>query len=775
MRIDTGTVTRSFPDQEVYDVTTDTDGLTLENCISAIGGIFMPFFGFRLQGRLKVGTKVVLMLGQPSYILACLPADPPDNKAADLFRTTTGDVSVRDMGDDDASGNHVTGRNPTDMLEGEFRIANALQVGISFLTHLVKLHGSDRAKVECFLLDDLVRIVSGSFHHMSDFGDYRIINDNGRLNVVWHGTSREHEAWGLLNDKDPKVTSAASGVLPEDPVAVTGRWRFSMFVGHLGNFINMLVSDPVAAIGEIAQSRAGKFRAMTHTDGSYIMQSVADIGMEVVTRVLVPEEQKLHDDPGGDGADDFKEPNSEFLDTWKLDPQRPWTCAFHLREYARWLTQYHAYARFLQQNKDWKVPAETESPEASYGNGDEETERAIPAAQRKPRLTYSCIRIMRDGSHVHLDGYGGCYMTGGGSAVISMPKDIRFEAGRNISMIAGRSVFLKARRNVEIAAVTGSFVAKARARAVLFCEKGTLLLRTLMPRGDAPTSDPVTHRFADPNVGVVIDAPNADAIVSSGGQTIVEGAGNNLEEHQPALLLQSSKGDIHVRTSTDKHILLRTSTFNVMAKACMLKVQDMIGLVAPYINFGDVLVKSGNNLIANLLKAGQVMAGYVTTGTKLKTGSPPHENHVGYSASAKDISISDRPGRFNEELGRSAQPPPEKTKAETVRPVCEYLPASEYPAEPLHQSLAQQVLAVSPGADHPGGITPEDWEFAADADGGDEQARNTHPFPGPSAQQEEYPAEAALHKLSSKTPGEHTPTPTPSERKPSVFKCWQSG
>lgn len=767
---DTGVVSRSFPDQEVYDVDADNAGTTERNCVSVVGGIFLPFFGFKLHTRLSVGTKVLLLRGVPSYILLTLPAEPPDLKSRALGRATTGEADIRDMGDDAATGHHASHRAPADMLEGEFNILNALQVGMQFLTHLVKMQAGDRAKVECFLMDDMVRIVSGSFHHMSDFGDFKIYNDNGQLNVRHNGTSYDHEAWGLLQPRDPKVKSNTGGVVPPDPVAETGRWRFNTFVGYMGDFVHTFLHDPASTLGNLAQEVAGKLHVHASNDGSLVVQSVADIVFERVTRITVPVELKKYADPDGDTP---TEPSSEFLDTWKLDPNKPWEIAYHLRDYARWLNSYHAYARFLQKPKDWKVPSEAEAPAPLYSSGEKDREQAIPAADRKPRVTYSCIRILRDGSQVFLDGYGGSFMMAGGSCAISMPQDLRLEAGRNIIMVAGRSIFAKAYRNMELVAVTGALLAKARTRMALWAETGTLLLRTLMKRGAAPDSDPVAARFRDNNVGLVIDAPNADALMSCGGQMTVEGFGKDIQESQAGVVIQSGSSDVQVRTSQNKAFTVVAGVMSVRVKTFLTMATTAWRAISGFMSLGDALYVDKGRVKAQAFEAKNLRGTYITHGQKLERSKDKHTNHVNYGT--VEVNTPDKPAAVTEAeklVMRNASS--DKSDAQLLHPVCNYLPSDEYGREALPQSLAQQIAVASPGEQHPGGTNFTTWDFSqTDAAAGDPDAgSDTQPWPGSGGTMSPFTSKAALHVPSSEAASSFAPAPSRVTPVPATFQRW---
>jgi len=770
--IETGVIAQSFPDRESYTVYSNESGLNLEGCMSVVGGLFAPFFGFKTHARLSVGTPVLILMTSPALILSCIPGEPANEKAGDVARTTTGPADISDLGSDDSTVDHISHRVPKDLLEGEYMIGNALQIGVKFLTHLVKMHAGERAKVECFLMNDLVRVVSGAYRHLSDFGEYQIYNDGGRLNVRQDGTSYEHEAAGLVSDKDPRVKGAAAGTLPTDPIASTGRWRFSQFVGYLGDFIHMFVTDPGAALGELAQERSGKFHAHVNQDGSLIVQSLADIVLERVVRITVPVELKAPDDPTGDKLSGFPAPDPTFMDTWELDRTRPWTLAYHIRDYARWLNSYHSYARYLQQNKDWQVKSEASSPAGEYSCKEVSKEAAIAGDARVPRVTYSCIRILRDGSQVLLDGYGGSIMQAGGTTTVSSPVDIRLEAGRDIVLTAGRNIFGKARRNVELVAVTGALIGKACTRLALWCERGTILLKTLMTGGDADTQDPPAHRFFNNRLGVIIDAPNSDVLMSSGRQMTVEGVGKDLLEKQPGVRVQTSQGNIEVATGADGAVRLRAKTFSMQVETVLMICTKALSFMAPYINFGDAMVKSAGKIICRTFIARRIDGETISHKPEMKLGRSQHTNHVYYNPGI-DAKMPDKPDDITAEEKEKAPPAIPKGQAVAAGARCDYLAPTEYPKEPLPQSLTQQIATVS--NPHPSGATFEDWTFAQDAAKGDPQAAFKLPYPGQQGKMEKYASVADLYKPATGTPDTFKPKPTePPSVADASFKSWKA-
>lgn len=771
-----GIISRAYPGQMLYDVRTDV-GLPYQ-CVYGTA-FFSALLGVKMGGRLAVGTRVKIIPGNPGTITSCIGADMADLQSAQAFRATAGsDVSVEDRDEGEATQSFQTHRLPHDMLEGEFQIQNALGVGIQWLTHLIKLGASDGAKIEAFIFDDLIRVISGAYHHMSAFGDFRITRDQGKLDCRWSGTSWDHEAWGLEQERDVKVETQ-DGVLAQT-TAEEARLRFSQFVGYLGDFVHTFVTDPGAGLGQLAQERAGKFHLHVNTDGTLLVQSVADIVFERVHRVLVPVELKRQGDNTGNGKNN--PPNQNFLKTWSFDPTKPWQAAYQLRDYARWLSQYHAYARYLQSDLDWNVPSETDAPTPSYGNGEPDRERRIPERDRQVMSVYSCWRMMRDGSIVVTDGYGSSWMMTGGSVTVSTPLDYRIEAGRDIIMVAGRNCFLKAHRHVEIVAVIGSLMLKARARLTCLCERGTILIKTLMRGGPPATEDPVLHRFGDPLVGIAISAPHASVLHSAGKQLTVEGGFEDPTTYPVGVDIVSGKSDIRMRAPDDKAVQIKAGSLRVKVLTWVASAVQGVQIRTPYLNLADRLFKADGKLYSRTLHATALKVGSVLSAARL-TGkappdatksAPPHTNHVGFLEDRDELEVpAVAPEELAQQMALSSATPaaPVKAGAELARTIADFLPGSEYPAQDLQQSLAQQMMEQS--MPHPTGATFTAWDYILDGAQGDVDAVHKLPYPGPQAQQQPYVSLNDPSQMSDLAPGQHVPNPNPiaATRSPS-FQRW---
>lgn len=760
----TGTITdANLGTNNTYQVVVDSDGATLPGCQSVVGGFFAPLLGLRANYKHSVGANVLLLRTSPALILCELPSSlgtPVSSKAASV---TTADTDSADL-DQQANEKDPTNqafREKRDLLAGELDLSNALQVGIVWLTHMLKVQAGDRVKIELHLIDDLLRIMSENLQVITGAGDWRCVNDGGQVTMRKEWTSYEHEAWGLLSARDPKIKTAEGGLPSPQDVPETGRWRCTEFSGALADMVHSFITDPAEALGSLAQERAGKHREWVGADGSHIIQSVGDIVLERVVRVVVPIELKRSDDPTGDTVEDMQAPKADFLDIWKPDPAEPWTMAYHLRDYARWLSNYAGYARFLQRKKDWLVKAEADTPEPKLTAGQKDREMAVPASLRVPRTTYACIRIMRDGSIVTLNGYGCSHSMIGPDIVASAVRDYRIEAGRNVVITAGHSIFAKARNNIELVAVLGAFIASSKARMALWCEKGTLLLRTLMRAEDAPAEG--IHRFSNRKVGLIMEAPFARAVVA-GKQATVEASDTDDSMQDPALRLQSA-GNATLRSGRNKVVGLAGGKLTTMFQELYLVATSLIRLAARDIDFGSVLMKTGAKLVARQLQAESLVGKSIINGQLIQGGSDNHRNHVVYSGAAAKISMPESAQLPSDDYPSALSPG--LLDAKLARPVCDYLPPNTYQARRTHESLTQQFLRSNLGQVEE---APQPWQFSDDAADGDSAATHKKPYPGDRSVVVQYVSEANLHQPSTQAPEEFKPAPSKQpEEKPATF------
>ena len=499
-----------------FDTTTgrysvDVRGEVLFGCVDMVGPAG-SFLGVQIHNRIPVGTAVLINPGSPDWIINTGTIEVPV-PAQCHSRTMTG-TSIKDILQETAGikagmpDKHI----PNDLGEGEFEWKRARGPLFRFLMSLVQLGANDRSKIEMNLHRELVRIIAHNYEFFGATGDEKDYDD-GLLNREYHGTPYEHERWGV-REGEPLLEDQEEPPDPDEWVKKTGRWRWSHYLGGIGDLLNHWFTDPQEAAGEMLdapdQYRSGKCRQHIGHDGSLLWQSVGDIALERVVRIPVPLRLKHEEDPKGVVRQKMKELDQAFLKQWKWDVTNPQHTAFMLRDHARYLNQFQSLARFLQLEAEgeFKVPSEQATPQPMEVDPDRE-----PAVWLE---TYATIRIMRDGSIVNSDGYGNSWSSGPYGFKFAAVTDFQIYAARDIVLKAGRSMFLSARRHVELVAHVGSLIFKGRTAVRTLCEKGVVWIKSNFDPEDTYTpeeGDPQAETHGD--VGVIFQGTNSKMLIDS--------------------------------------------------------------------------------------------------------------------------------------------------------------------------------------------------------------------------------------------------------------------
>jgi len=544
----TGKVTARQGDGS-YVVTTDSPKMDIKGVRLALP-IFGGLLGVHVNSHLPPGAPVVITYGKPSFIIARLPENNDDWKNSKNRSLVEG----RKMDKLDGVKADVFSNATEDLIEGEVEIGNLHGVAVDFLTSIMRLRAGDLAAVECHLINDMVRVISKQYRHISGIGD-DLIFDHGRPTMERSWTSYRHEVFGNLSENEPliemKGDRADPDALEEKRLLGLGRHRLKEFTGFAGDFIHSFVADPPATLVQLVkdqQASSGKSMFHRNSDGSVILQSVADIRIERVTRIPVPMRVSNHEDPKVTRARAYDELNDAYIKlpsaVTQPDPKEAFKAAYHIRTYSRWLSRYHAFARMIQLDDDYKIKSEEDTPKPTLTNLERDKERVNPQADNSYIDTYACMTIMRDGSIVHHDGYGSTITMSNGNVQVSASRHLDLEAAGDIRMVAGGSIYAKAQRNIEMSSTTGNMILHSYAVLKMLCEKGSVWLRS-----NAKGADPGQPKN---------DGPEPEMAMLDGGGTCERGSGILIESPRSATTIRSGE-DLRLAADSPKYGLCISS------------------------------------------------------------------------------------------------------------------------------------------------------------------------------------------------------------------------
>lgn len=717
--------------------TVSVNGEDVAGCIPALG-FFSGLLGVKTEWRIPTGTRVLVVYGPRPYIVATYAGDVPDVDSF-LGRTVTG-MGVQDaIPRIDPSTNHeVPSHNtPNDLLEGELEISDLMGSFLRFMRFMTSVGAGERAQIQCHLLRDLVRIISGNYEHFSAAGDETVFDD-GRLNKEEHGTTYPHERMGLLQDTDPLVEEPGAFSGEDFDPMKTGRWRWTRYLGFIGDLFNQWFTDPTETVGRMAEDalRSGKSRVWFGQGGDILVQSVGEIAIERVVRIPVPIRLKHPEDPEGVLREEMEKLDQAFLKRWNEGQQGDTEhhTLFQLRDYARWLSEYHSLARFHQlakANEEFKIPSEEETPAPKTGAGEKDREEANTGALTYWKPAYSTFRLLRDGSSLLHDAWGNTVATGPYGIQMDTPRHFRVTSAGDISMTAGGSLFLGARRHVEISAHRGGMILKSRTLFRALCERGTMWLKSDFDPDNEYSpeeNDPKAEVFA--GQAMRLETRKGALHMSAGKKARLE-----------VLNAEDDENGVEIQTTGTFAMRLRGKLDLEVSKASLIAFrEDVYARFRNWIGQGTSWAMQG---VAYLSRSGsrlnQVTARSVDAVSQLKgprVGAlpadfesllplPPHFNHCQITeVDPATFSVTEEA-----EFPVAAQIPQEERFTWRLLPEEEYLwvanvPDSKRDADRLFENLGQQKVRL----DQTDGYS--EWQGASDTLLPAEGTGNGKPWPG---------------------------------------------
>lgn len=455
-----------------------------------LAGAFATTLGFKECHQYPVGALVLcyFVTYDVCYILGIIPENDYGNlqfPSRVALKTADGNFDSQNStgynNDSTKKGTFNAGR-PTDVVEGEHVVSNEFGVLLGLFQSLAVLKASELAQVQCYLLDDMVRIVSHNFEHLHALGECKIFHDGKALMAEFGGTHDPREALGI-----PQVESVKNDALfgeagaPgangddltdfyefEQDERTTAIERFKLFLGKLGDFIHMFVTRPdPEAIRALAGSLNGKpdlGMANFHMglDGRFNLRTMTGGSIEKTNWIMVPQRVRTADDPEGDQVDDIefdKKDPFEFDDSIKVR-ENPSLYFLQIRDCNAYLQDYLAYKYFLKYKKDFNLTGnpEDETKLSSVNNVDPVT----PVNIKNYKLRKSGIYLMDNGGIMLKDAWGSALVLEGGDIYIQAAKDIISQPLRNYITKAGKFITMTSRKDIDLSSTEAGYRLKTK-------------------------------------------------------------------------------------------------------------------------------------------------------------------------------------------------------------------------------------------------------------------------------------------------------------------------
>ena len=372
-------------------------------------------------------------------------------------------------------------QRPIDHVPGNRAWINEQGLGISILNLMLLLKATDRARLEFGILDDLVRLVSGYYQHISARGVEQIYNDGGFLTQELGISTYQWERSGFLELGKPTYKKNDTATIlkaskttrydytEKEPAAA--RKRMQCFTGYLGDIMNLFVANPDPNVPADTVSKQVKDQGLLHThidsSGRMVIRSAAGISFQRADRIPIPKRIRQPWDPKGTKVEDLKGKPQGTKKPYTFDDNRGRSL---LMRDANAYRNAQAYGKLQDQTEDpadFYIPEEKEmvTPADDY---DKQGKASEQFQKNKNKQAY--FNLEDDGSIVFRDAWGSEIVMRGGSIIFSCAGQLELRTGKSIVQIAGDDVIVKAKNSIDITATEKDVRVKANVNMHLLSE-----------------------------------------------------------------------------------------------------------------------------------------------------------------------------------------------------------------------------------------------------------------------------------------------------------------
>lgn len=496
---------------------TDAGSLGMQQQAVVASALVSNFLGFKDCSLPQPGTRVLCATAATTcYIIGILPSsslavDALPSRAMLGAKNALADGANR-VGHRDRTTVIHDGRMPTDVVDGEYVVANELGVLLGLYQEMASLKASELAQIQCFLFDDLVRIISHNYQHFTSMGEYNIYNDGKRLMSEFGATHIPAEAYGrpaVEGDGSEPVFKDISNHSVDDKsdfydFSVDERLkaveRFKLFLGSVGDFLHLFVVRPdpkeIRIQGKDATSPdTGLSDIHLGIDGGIHVRSVKEIFLEKTNWIRVPARIAAPDDPEGDDANSLdyeKKKPFKFNEDYKFK-ENPMFQALQLRDYVAYVNEKLNYQNFKKHEKDFTVNDDISQEKAL--NEIKELDKESSLNQESYKLNTAGVYLMPNGGITIRDAWNSAIVMEGGNIYLQPAKDLVSQPLRSNIVKAGGNINMTCRGHIDLSSTLEGIRVKSAKSQYYYSDKSGIILEA---NGVADTRGQPTPSPDDP-------------------------------------------------------------------------------------------------------------------------------------------------------------------------------------------------------------------------------------------------------------------------------------
>ena len=486
---------------------------------------------------------------------------------------------------------------PTDLVEGEYVLANEFGVLMGLFQGLATLKGSDLAQIQCFLFDDLVRVISHNFEHLTSMGRLKISHDGSALNAEYTLTHQPKEALGSAEVVSSDYASQFENVHThtvddkqdffelKNGDFTEAISRLKVFVGKLGDFVKIVLSSPQPGQvnkmdGSTPATETGLADFFLGTDGKIHVRSIAEIFIEKTNWIKVPQRIREVEDPSGDFSVTYDNKPLFDWDNAASVNGNPFLYFLQLRDYALYTQEKLGYGNFRKHTKDFFIGEDAPPNLDEIGQIDPNT----PANYRYA-LRRSGVYLMANGGIMFKDAFGSAIVMEGGNIYQQPAKDLILQPARNLIAKVGQFTSICSQRDIDLSSTLGGYRLNTDLTQYSHSVSGGVILHSESKSNDYSPKDEAVQYSG----GVLLKSAGG---VYTDSDTFYSNTKNNHTINTDQLVEISNTYVSEIWTSG---IVASSGSYNILAKSEAAMISENMVFIA---GDGETLVGKKDQIIA---------------------------------------------------------------------------------------------------------------------------------------------------------------------------------